>query len=99
RLVIEPLFGLGVDRVRARADEREIAGEDHVYELRQLVETPFTQETTDARYPRIGLGHESRGRGVGRFEIHRAKFVDLDEIVVEPVAFLSEQSRAATVEL
>ena len=41
RLVIEPVLGLGVHRVGARADERKIAGEHHVEQLRQLVEARF----------------------------------------------------------
>ena len=37
--------------------------------------------------------------GVGHVGVHRAEFVDLDQLVVEAVALLLEQHRAAAVEL
>ena len=40
-----------------------------------------------------------RGSRVGRLGIHRAEFVDLDELVVEAVAPLLEEHRPLAVEL
>ena len=96
--VIEPVCRLGVDGVRARADERQIALEHHVEELRQFVEAGLADEAADARDARIALGDKLRGRGVALVDIHRAELVDLDQLVVEAVALLLEEDRPAAVE-
>ena len=58
RLVVQPVLGLGVDRVRARADQRQVALEHHVEELRQLVEAGLADEAADAGDARIVLGDD-----------------------------------------
>ena len=55
RLVVEVLRGLGVDRVRPRADQRQVAVEHHVEELRQFVEAGLADEAADAGDARIVL--------------------------------------------
>jgi hypothetical protein len=48
---------------------------------------------------RIALAHQQGGGGVALVDIHRAELVDLDQLVVEAVALLLEEHRAAAVEL
>jgi len=47
RLIVEVLARSGIRGVWPRSDQREIAGEYDVEELRQLVEAGFTDETAD----------------------------------------------------
>ena len=98
-VVIEPVGGLGLERVRARADQREVALEDDVEELRQLVEAGLADEAADAGDARIALGDQLGGVDVGLVDIHRAELVDLDQLVVEAVALLLEEHRPLAVEL
>ena len=98
-LVINLRLGLGVDRVRARADQRQVALDGHVDELRQLVEARLADETADTGDARVVLGDELARGGVGLVGVHRAELVDLDQVVVEAVALLLEEHRPAAVEL
>ena len=52
---VEPLFGLGVERMRARADERQVAGEHDVEQLRQFVEAGLADEAADAGHARVAV--------------------------------------------
>ena len=61
RIIVEPGFRLGVDGVRARADQRQIALEHDVEQLRQLVEAGLANEAADAGDARIVLGDEFVG--------------------------------------
>src|SRR6185437_14879183 len=90
RFGIKPRLGLGVDRVRARADQRKIALEHNIQELRQFIETGFADDASDASDAWIILGDEFVGGCVRSVRIHRAEFVDLDQIVIEAVALLLE---------
>ena len=98
-LVIEPVLGLGVDRVRARSHQRQIALHRHVDELRQFVDRGLAQEGADPGDARVALGHQHGSGGVALVDIHGAELVDLDQLVVEAVALLLEEHRAAAVEL
>jgi hypothetical protein len=66
---------------------------------RQLVEARLADEAADAGHARIVGRHQLAGVGVGLVGIHRTELVDLDQLVVEAVALLLEQHRAAAVEL
>src|ERR671926_1792683 len=55
-LLIEPVRCLCVERVRTRADDREVSEEDDVEELRQLVEARLADEATYPRDARIAAG-------------------------------------------
>ena len=90
---------MALHRVRTRADQRQVALEHHVEQLRQFVEARLADDAADAGDARVVLGDELRGRGIGYVGIHRAEFVDLDQLVVEAVAPLLEQHRPAAVEL
>jgi hypothetical protein len=92
-LVIEPVLGLGMHRVRARADQRKAAGEHHVEQLRQLVEAGLADEAADAGHPRVALGDELARGQIGLIGVHRTEFVDVDAFVVEAVALLLEEHR------
>ena len=94
-LVIEPVARLCLDRVRTRADQRQVALDRDVDELRQLVEAGLADEAADAGDARVAPGDELRGRGVGLVGIHRAELVDLDLLVVEAEALLLEEHRPA----
>src|SRR5271155_4301508 len=93
------LFGLGMDGVRPWADQRQVAGENDIEELWQFVEAGLADETADAGDARVVLGDELARGGVGMLDIHRAKFVDFDESIVEAVAALLEEDRSLAVEL
>src|SRR5258708_6124516 len=77
-LVIEPVRRLRLDSVRPRPNQREIAFEDDVEELRQLVEAGLADETADTGNARVAFGHEFGGVRVSHVSIHRAELVDLD---------------------
>ena len=98
-LVVELVRRLRLNRVRARPDERKVALEDDVEELRQFVEAGLADETPDAGHARVALGDELRRVGVGVAGIHRAELVDVDQLVVEAVALLLEEHRSLAVEL
>src|SRR6187551_2234806 len=84
--------------MRTRADQRERT-EQRVEELRYLVDRGLADETANTRYPRIALGDRpDRGR-IGLVGVHRAELVDLDDFVVEAMAFLLEEHGSLAVEL
>src|SRR3954451_18837644 len=90
---------LALHRMWTRPDQREIAGEHHVEELRQLVEAGLADEAADAGDARVVLGHDLRGRRISLIMVHRAELVDIDALVVEAEALLAEQHGAGAVEL
>ena len=57
-LVEQPVLQLALHRVRARADQRQVALEHHVEQLRQLVEAGLADEAADAGDARIVLGDD-----------------------------------------
>ena len=85
--------------MRARSDQRQVAGENDVEQLRQFVEAGFANEAADPGDARVVLGDELFGRRVGLIDIHRAELVNLYQLVVETVAALLEQHRAFAIEL
>ena len=98
-LLVEPVGGLGLQGVRARADEREVAFERDVDELRQLVEAGLADEAADAGDARVVARRElARRCDPSWFDVHRAELEDLDQLVVEAVALLAEEHRAGAVE-
>src|SRR3984957_10419529 len=98
-LVEQPALQFALHRVRARTDQREIALEHDVEELRQFVEAGPADEAPDAGDAAVVLGHDLRGQRVGLIVVQRAKLEDVDALVVESEALLAEQHRARTVEL
>src|SRR3954470_409431 len=90
---------LALHRMRTRADQREIAGEDHVEELRQLVGAGLADEAANPGDARVVLGHDLRGRRIRLMMVHRAELVDVDALIVEAEALLAEQHGAGAVEL
>src|SRR6185503_14583587 len=89
-LGIKPVAGLGLAGMGPRPDEGECAVQD-VEELRQLVDAPFADEAADPGDPLVVAGYQSDRVGITRFDMHGAKFVDLDQLVVEAIALLAEQ--------
>ena len=79
------------DRMRPRPDKRHFAAQ-HVEELRQLVERRRAQEAAKRRHPRIA---ETRLRHLDPIVrgIHCPELENLDEVSIEPIAFLPEQHR------
>ena len=63
--LVEPRLGLGIERVRPRADQRQIAGEHDVKELRQFVEARLADEAADTRDAGIADRHQPLRMGVG----------------------------------
>src|SRR5579875_1249958 len=97
-LVIFALGRLGVKRVRTGADERKIALEHDVEELRQLVEGCLANEAPDPRDARIALAHQFRRAEIERVDIHGSEFVDLDHLIVEAIALLFEEDRTLRIQ-
>ena len=99
RLVVRVLGGLGIDCVRTRSDQGQIADEDDIKELRQLVEACLANETSDPGHARV-VPADLLGRiGVSELRVDRAKLVDFDELVVEAITPLLEKHRALAFEL
>ena len=90
-LVIEMIGRARGDRMRPRADERQIAPEDDVEELRQLIERRFADEAADACHTRVVAGDQLFGAVIKLIHIHRAEFVNFDQLVVETIAALPEE--------
>ena len=96
--LIEPVLGLGLEGVGARADERQLAT-NNIDELRQLIEARLADKAPHTGHPRVVSGDEPLGILVRRLDIHRAELEDLDELVVEAIALLAEEDGAPAVEL
>src|SRR4051794_3069882 len=90
---------LALHRMRAGTDQRQIALEHHVEQLRQFVEAGLADEAADAGDAGIVLGHDLGRKRIGLVVIHRAEFEHVDAFVVEAETFLPEQHRARAVEL
>ena len=70
RLVVEAVVGLGVHGVRARPDQRQIAGEHDVEQLRQFVEAGLADEAADAGDARIVAGDELARRSASAWSTY-----------------------------
>src|SRR6201999_345147 len=97
-LVEQASLQLALHRVRARTDQRQIALEHDVEELRQLVEAGLADEAAHTGDARIVLGHDLGGRRIGLVVIERAELVDVDALIVEAEPLLAEQHGAGAVE-
>src|SRR5262249_60192879 len=64
--------------MRTRADQRQLAFEHHVDELRQFVDRSLADEAADAGDARIVLGRALLRPVVGHVAVERAELVDLD---------------------
>src|SRR5579859_3106313 len=90
-LVEQAGLQLALHRVRARADQREVALEDDVEELRQLVKAGLADEAADAGDARIVPGDDLGGGRIGLVMVERAELEDVDALIVEAEALLPEQ--------
>src|SRR5947208_906356 len=97
RLVEQPALQLALHRVRAGADQGEVAPEHDVEELRQFVKRALADEAADAGDARIVLGHDLDGVWIGVVMVERAELEDVDALIVEAEALLAEQHRAGAV--
>src|SRR6202165_4854636 len=77
RLVEKPALQFALHRVRARADQREIAVEQDVKELRQFVEAGLPDETSDAGDAAVVFGYDFRRQRVGLIVVKLAKLEDV----------------------
>src|SRR6185437_3273813 len=98
-LVEQPALQSALHGVRARADQRQVALEYDIEELRQFVEAGPADEAADAGDAAVVPGHDPGSRRIGLIVIERAKLEDVDALVVEPEPLLTEQHRSGTVEL
>src|ERR1700694_2229906 len=99
RLVEQPALQFALHGVRARTDQREVVLEHDVEQLRQVVEAGLADEASDAGDAAVVLGHDFRGQRIGLIVVQRAKFEDVDALVVESEPLLAEQHRARAVKL
>src|SRR6266404_1833002 len=99
RFVEQPALQFALHRVRTRADQREVAFEHDVEELRQFVKAGLADEASDAGDAAIVPGHDPGGQWIGLIVVQRAKLEDVDALVVEAEPLLAEQHRPRTVEL
>src|SRR6202166_2886305 len=94
RLVEQPALQFALHGVRTRTDQREIALEHDVEELRQFVKAGLANETSDPGNAAVVLGHDPGGQRIGLIVVQRAKLEDIDALVVEAEPLLAEQHRA-----
>src|ERR1700692_1542464 len=99
RFIEQPALQLALHGVRARTDQREIALEHHVKELRQFVETGLADEASDPGDAGVVLGHDPGRQRIGLIVIQRTKLEDVDALIVETEPLLAEQHRTRAVEL
>ena len=80
-----------------RADQRHLALE-HIPQLRQLVDRPLAQESTDGGA--AGITADRPHRAGGRFGVHphRAELPDHERFAVEPHTLLAVENRATIIE-
>src|ERR1700737_3584299 len=98
RLVEQPALQFALHGVRARTDQREVALEHDVEELRQFVKAGLADKTPDAGNAAVVPGHDLCGERIGLIVVQRAKLEDVDALVVEAEPLLAEQHRTRTVE-
>src|SRR5260221_11567698 len=96
-LVEQPALQFALHGVRTRADQRQVALEHDIENLRQLIEAGLADEAPDAGDAGIVLGHDLGGRRVRLMVIQRAELEDVDALVVEAESFLAEQHRTRAV--
>src|ERR1700694_5461884 len=98
RFVEQPSLQFALHGVRPMTDQREVAFEHDVEELRQFVEAGLADKTSDAGNAAVVLGHDLCGERIGLIVVQRAKLEDVDALVVEAESLLAEQHRTGTVE-
>src|SRR5580704_8450345 len=98
RLVEQPALQLALNGVRTGADQREIALENHVEKLRQLVEAGFADEASDPCNAAVVLGHDLGRQRIGMLVVQRAELEDVDTLVVEAEPLLAKQHRTRAVD-
>jgi len=76
------LYGVG-----ARADQRQVALEHDVEELRQFVETGLADEAADAGDAAVVLGYDLGSQRIGLIVVERAELEDVDALIVEAEPF------------
>ncbi len=84
--------GLGMNRVRAGPDQRQVAMKN-VEKLRQLVHRGLAQKAANGRYARIVLGDGLFCGRIAEFRIHGPELPDVDGFIVEAMALLLEEDR------
>src|ERR1700722_5271720 len=97
-LVEQPALQLALHRMRAGPDQRKIALEHDVEQLRQLIKAGLANEAADAGDAAIVLGHDLGGERIGLIVVERAELEDVDALVVETKTLLAEQHRSGAVE-
>ena len=98
-LIEQPRLQFALHGMGTWSDEGQVALEDDVEKLRQLVEACLADEASDAGDAAVVFGDHLRGQRIGLIVKQRAEFEDVDALVVEAEAFLAKQHRARTVEL
>src|SRR3984893_14264788 len=69
---------LALHRVGTRADQREVALEYDVEELRQFVEAGLADEAADAGDAAVVFGYDLGGQRIGLIVVERAELEDVD---------------------
>src|ERR1051326_223966 len=90
------VFAVVRQRVRPRPDQRHVA-DQHVEQLRDLVDVPAPPPAADAGQPRI-VALRLRYHGAVVERAHGAEFEDAERLLVEAKAALQEKHRARAVE-
>src|SRR5439155_17528296 len=85
-------------RMGPRSHEGHLTAQ-HIEELRQLVKTRAPQKAPDSRYPAIVSLRLASARLMIVADCHGAEFEDVEGLIVEAEALLTEEHRAAAVEL
>src|ERR1700733_5167669 len=93
-----PALQLALHGVRTRTDQREVALEHDVEELRQFVKAGLADEASDAGDAAVVPGHDLGRQRIGLVVVQRAKLEDVDALVVEAEPLLAEQHRTGAVE-
>src|SRR5580692_12653917 len=97
-LVEQLALQLALHGVGARADERKIAPEHDVEQLRQFVEAGLADEAAHTGDAVVVLGHDLGGQRIGLIVVERTKLEDVDALVIEAEALLAEEHRTGAVE-
>src|ERR1700692_1978028 len=94
RLVEQPALQFALHGVRARTDQRQIALEYDVEQLRQFVEAGLADKAPDPGDAAVVLGHDLGGQGIGLIVVERAELEDVDALVVEAESLLAGPDRS-----
>ena len=93
QLLVELAAGEHAGDVGPRPNQRHITAND-IPKLRKLVETRTPQQSAERRDPRIALTRLRRAARIRCLDEHRAEFPDLKGPSREPIASLTESTRA-----